>query len=241
MTHNAQWNPYGGSGSIILAVVLLLITGVLIGSGLRLHHRIEVKRPGIFISLALVGIWILSVLTFLVAVTMYGLADKNQGIRFTGPTNPIAPVSFISGVFAFLVIVYLARLRGPWIAIVSAIVGTLAAPLIFELPFDLIVMWRTFPPDPGVAYTLLYFLPLFLIEIISFMMLTFSPIMNLSRYSLFLLGGMFFVFAVWALFGFGFPSSPLPVVFNVISKILAFATAVSLFLPAKKSEQLLVS
>ena len=42
---------------------------------------------------------------------------------------------------------------------------------------------------------------------------------------------MLAVFAVWALFGFGYPSAPLPIALNVVSKILAFVTALTLFLP----------
>lgn len=61
--------------------------------------------------------------------------------------------------------------------------------------------------------------------------------MKLSRSSLFLLAGMFLIFAVWARFGFAYPLAPLPFAMNVIGKILAFATAISLFLPAKKSAQ----
>jgi hypothetical protein len=45
---------------------------------------------------------------------------------------------------------------------------------------------------------------------------------------------MFLIFAVWAVFGFAYPAVPLPIALNVISKILAFATAVSLFLPPEK-------
>lgn len=231
MTHYGTWNSYGGGSSIILAVGLFIVTGVLIFLALRLHHRIEVKRPGKFLSVSLIVMWLLSVMTFLVAAAIYGLADEQQIIRFTGPMNPIFPVTAASGVITFFVIIFLAQRSGPWVAIGSAIVGAIAAPLIFELPFDLIVMWRTYPPTPQVAFTLLYFFPLFLIEILGFMMLTCSPVMKLSRYTLFFLAGMFLIFAVWALFGFAYPATPIPFTLNVISKIVAFAAAVTLFLP----------
>lgn len=237
MTHYGTWSPYTGSGSIILAVVLFLVTGILLFFALRLHRRIAVKRSGKFLTVVLVVVWLLSVMTFLVAAGIYALADEQQRIRFTGPMNPIFPVTAASAVIAFFLIVYLAQRSGPRIAVVSAIVGAIAAPMIFELPFDLIVMWRTYPPAPETAFTLLYFFPLFLIEIGSFAMLSFSPLLNLSRFTLFLLAGMFLIFAVWALFGFAYPATPLPVALNVISKLLAFATAVSLFLPAEKSVQ----
>lgn len=235
MTQYGTWSPYVGSNSIILAVVLLMITGILIYIAIRLHHPIEVKKPGKFLGVSLVVIWLLSVTTFLVAVTTYVRVLYQQVGHFTGPVNPITPVTMLSGLVTFFVIAYLARRSGFWIALGSAIVGTIAAPMIFELPFDLIVMWRTYPPDPAIQFTLLFFLPLFLVEISSFAMLALSPVMKLSRYTLFLLAGIFLIFAVWALFGFAYPAAPMPIILNTISKILAFATAISLFVPQEKS------
>ena len=234
MTQYGTWSPYVGSNSIILAVVLLIVTGVLIYLAIRLHHPIEVKRPGKFLGVSIVVIWLLSVTTFLVAVTTYVSALYQQVGQFTGPTNPITPITMLSGLVAFFVIAYLARRSGFWVAFGSAIVGTIAAPMIFELPFDLIVMWRTYPPTPEILFTLLFFLPLFLVEISSFAMLALSPVMKLSRYTLFLLAGIFLIFAVWALFGFSYPEAPIPIILNMISKILAFAVAVSLFVPHEK-------
>ncbi len=237
MTHQS-WSPYAGVNSIILAIGLLIVTAMLLYLATQFHHSIAVKRPGKALGVALAVIWLLSVTTFLIAVSIYVLTLYRQVGPFTAPANPITPVTETSGLIAFFVIAYLARQSGFWSAFVSAIVGTIAAPMIFELPFDLIVMWRTYPPTPGTLFTLLFFLPLFLVEISSFAMLTFSPVMKLSRSTLFLLAGMFLIFAIWALFGFAYPATPLPIALNVISKILAFATAVSLFLPPEKvSEQ----
>jgi hypothetical protein len=235
MTHSGNWSPYAGSSSIILAVVLLIVTSVLVYFAIRLHHPIAVKRPGKVLGVTLVVIWVVSVITFLVAAIIYVLALVQQIGHLAAPEDPITPVTMISAVVAFFVIVGLAEKRGFLVAFGSAIVGTIAAPMIFELPFDLIVMWRTYPPAPAVPFTLLYFLPLFLIEVSSFALLMLSPVMNLSRATLFLLAGMFLLFAVWAVFGFAYPAAPLPIALNMISKILAFATAVSLFLPPEKS------
>jgi hypothetical protein len=233
MIHTVAWSPYVGSSSYILAGFLLLVTCVLTYFGFRFRHAIAVKGPGKFLGALLIGCWLLAVLAFLTAITAYGLAEQQQAIQFR-ITNPITPVTFTSAVIAFIVILCLTRQSGPRIAICSAIAGTIAAPMIFELPFDLLVMWHTYPPTPPVLYTLLYFLPLFLVEILSFALLSFSPVMKLSRYTLFLLAGMFLIFAVWALFGFAYPASPIPIAFNVIAKIIAFATAISLFLPPEK-------
>lgn len=237
MNQHGSWSPYGGSSSIILAVVLLLVTGALIYTATRLHHPVVVKRPGKFVGISLIVIEVLSVLAFLVAVTVYVLALYQQKGPLTAPADPITPVTMTSAVIAFFVIVALSGRNSFPVAIGSAIVGTIAAPMIFELPFDLIVMWRTYPPTPQILFTLLFFLPLFLIEITSFALLALSPLAKLSRYTLLLLAGMFLIFAVWALFGFAYPSTPIPTALNMISKVLAFATAVSLFLPQERQEK----
>jgi hypothetical protein len=39
------------------------------------------------------------------------------------------------------------------------------------------------------------------------------------------------VFGIWALSGFGYPQSALPITMNIVSKLLAFSTALTLFLP----------
>jgi hypothetical protein len=106
--------------------------------------------------------------------------------------------------------------------------------MIFEFPFDLIVMARTFPriPDPAL-YRALFFAPLFLIEITTLSLLTLSPMVKLPKATFFSFAAVLAVFAAWGLFGFGYPSAPLPYALNVLSKILAFVTALSLFLPQR--------
>lgn len=234
MAHSGNWSPYTGNSSIILAVVLFIITGVLLYVATRLHRPIEVKRPGKALGAIIFLMLLLSIMAFLIATAVYVLALSKQVGKIPAVPNPITPVTMSSAVLTFFIILYLAQNSGLRIAVGSAIVGTIAAPMIFELPFDLIVMWHTYPPTPQTLFTLLYFLPLFLIEISSFAMLMLSPLVKFSRYTLFILAGLFFVFAVWALFGFGYPLTPLPTAFNMLSKVIAFAAAVSLFLPRKK-------
>jgi hypothetical protein len=79
----------------------------------------------------------------------------------------------------------------------------------------------------------LFFAPLFLIEITTLALLTLSPMVQLSRATFFSFASILVVFAVWGLSGFGYPSAPLPYALNVVSKILAFVTALSLFLPQR--------
>jgi hypothetical protein len=56
----------------------------------------------------------------------------------------------LSALATFIIIAYLSRRSGFKVALGAAIVGTIAAPMIFELPFDLIVITRTYPPKPEV-------------------------------------------------------------------------------------------
>jgi hypothetical protein len=107
--------------------------------------------------------------------------------------------------------------------------------MIFEFPFDLIVMARTYPtipPDPAL-YRLLFFAPLFLVEFTTLALLTLSPMVKLPRASFFFFALMLVVFAAWGLSGFGYPSGPVPFALNVLSKIVAFAVTLSLFLPQR--------
>jgi len=122
---------------------------------------------------------------------------------------------------------------GGRIAVLSAAIAAMAAPMVFELPFDLIVMARTYPPIPPnpALYRVLFFAPLFLIEITTLALLTWSPMVRLTRATFYAFALMLAVFAVWALAGFEYPSTPLPYALNVVSKLLAFVTILTLFLP----------
>jgi hypothetical protein len=233
MTQYGTWSPYVGSDALLLAAVLFIIAGVLAYLGTRLHRSVGVNRPGKTVSIFLVVIWCLSLATYAIAVLTYYRALIQRYGAFSAPTSPITPFTVLSGLVAFIVISYLTRPQGLRITLGSAIVGTIAAPMIFELPFDLIVIGRLYPPV-ATELTLLFFLPLFLVEISSFSLLTLSPSMQLSKYTLFSIAAMLLVFAVWALFGFSYPSNPIPFALNVVSKILSFVAAVTLFLPQKR-------
>ena len=87
------------------------------------------------------------------------------------------------------------------------------------------------PPIPTrpMLYRQLFFLPLFLVELSTISLLTLLPSMRVTAYACYAVAGMFAVFAIWAAFGFAFPSQPLPLALNVISKILCFVAAIMLF------------
>jgi len=92
-------------------------------------------------------------------------------------------------------------------------------------------MTRSNPPIPAhpMLYRQLLYLPLFLAALSTISLLTLLPSMRVTSYAAYAVAGMFLVFAVWAAFGFAFPAEPLPLVLNIISKILCFAAAIMLF------------
>lgn len=231
MKHYEPWLPYTGNSATILALVLLIIAATLIYVGIRLQHKLAVKSPGKFTAVTILLVFILSSLSFLTAGATYAQALDAQVIWFQVPDNPITIITFLSALVTFIAIAYLTRHGGFKMALVSAITGAIAAPFIFELPFDLIIFGRIYSPTPEIQYRLLYFLPLFALAITSYSMLAMSPFMKLSKFTLFALAGMFLVFTVWAWFGFSYPSFPTPYALNAISKVMSFVAAITLFLP----------
>jgi hypothetical protein len=238
LTEYGTWIPYAGTDAVFLALTLLAIGVLLTYLGTKLRRAVGVKQPGKFIGVFLILIWTLSLATFLIAYVTYAVQLYQQHMIETPPTNPISPITILSGLATLIIISYVTKSHGLKIALGSAFVGTAAAPMIFELPFDLIVMSRTYPPVPPfpTLFRLLFFLPLFLVEISTLSLLTLSPLTKLSKYTLFSLAGMFFVFAIWAFFGFSYPSDPIPFALNVASKILSFVTAITLFLKAHRAD-----
>ena len=139
--------------------------------------------------------------------TAYVRQELHEHIAKAPPANPITMVT-LTAAFVLFVVVFIATPRGLGVRLSSAVIAAMAAPMIFELPFDL-----------------------FLVELITLSLLAVSPMVKLSRPAFFCLALMLLVFAVWALAGFGYPSAPIPIAMNVVSKILAFVTALSLFFP----------
>ncbi len=234
MARCAAWIPYAGTSALIVAMLLLAVAGTVAHLGRRLRAPLRARRPGVRVGVAFVVSWLVGVTTFVLSALVYVRALGEQSGQAEAPASPVAPVTAAAGLITFGVIIYLVRSDTVRVAVGSAVVGTIAAPMIFEFPFDLVVMWRTCPPSPAVPYTLLYFLPLLMVAVTSVAMLTLSPAMRLTRYTLFALASMFVVFAIWAIAGFGYPSDPLSFGLNVIGKLLAFVVAGSLFVPDRR-------
>ena len=225
----AHWISYGGGAAIYLAIVLFVVAGGFAYAGRRLRAPLKVIRPEGAAVGFMIAIWLLAIYTVLVATYVYGLQVKQAYPGFVPARVRVG--TFVDALVTFFVILALTRRWGWKVALASAVIGTAAAPMIFELPFDLIVMARTNPPIPThpMLYRQLFFLPLFLVELSTISLLTLLPSVRVTAYACYAVAGMFVVFAVWAAFGFAFPAEPLPLALNVISKILCFVAAIMLF------------
>jgi hypothetical protein len=233
-----QWVSYGGDARIWLAIILLVAASGVILAGLRLRLPARTARPGLVGRVLLIFVWLGSIAAFLVTLTIYlrqFIHDYGVNELAAEPKDPIAPITLTAVVAVFIIILISRRSTAIGARLAGAAIGAIAAPMIFELPFDLIVMARTYPsipPDPAL-YRVLFFAPLFLIEITTLLLLRLSRMVRLTRATFFSFALMLGVFAVWALSGFGYPSAPLPTALNMVSKVLAFVTVLTLFLPRR--------
>jgi hypothetical protein len=231
MTKYGTWALYGGTGRVLLAIVLLAAAGGLVYAGTRFHRPVRVPKPGRGATVGLLVAWVLALTAFLVGEAILKYEGRHHHAAGAAPADPIALVTMTAAVILF-VIVFIATPHGLWVRLSSAVIGAMAAPMIFELPFDLIIMARVYLPPPDPAWFLaLFFAPFVAVELATLSLLGLSPLVKLSRPAFFGLALMLLVFAVWALAGFGYPSAPVPIAMNVVSKILAFVTALSLFFP----------
>lgn len=228
------WSPYSGSESYLLAGGMLLAAVVLVLLGLRLRHPLTARPAGWVVGSFLVLIWLLSVVILRVATITYSLAVYQQAGRVGAPVNPITRYTVGFALLAFVCILILTRKYGWKLALVSAIAGAGAGPVMFEVGFDLVVAFRLQIPDPAALYRLVFFAPLLLFNVATLALLTLSPAARLRRQTLFALAGMFAVWTVWALLGYAYPATAAMIALNVVSKLLSAVAGVLIFLPDRR-------
>ena len=230
---NGGWVSYGGDAKIELAVGLLAVAGCAAYAGIRLRRPLRAVRPPASVVVLMFSLWVIALIAFATGLGIYvhQFLHDFPNIK-SGVSDPIAPVTLLAAAAIFGIIMtrtgwrYQTRLG-------SGIVAAMAAPMIFELPFDFIVMAEdlpSLPPDPAL-YRAVFFIPLFLVELTTLWLLTLSPMVRVRNSTFFCFALMIGVFGIWALSGFGYPQSALPITMNMVSKILAFITALTLFLP----------
>lgn len=232
------WLSYAGPARIGLAGILLAVAALALSAAARLRRPVLLPRPGRPAGAALVIGVVLAVVAFLACFTVYadGLEQHNLVRILPKNPSPIAPVTAVCALAVFAAIVVVTRSQQPGVRVASGVIGAMAAPMIFEFPFDLIVMTRVYPgipPDPAL-YRVLFFAPLFLVEFLTLSLLSLVPTVRLTRPALWCFALMLAVFAGWALTGFGFPSTPGSYAFNAVSKVIAFGTALALFIPPRE-------
>lgn len=233
MARYGTWLAYQGGGRVALAIVLLLIACLAVGLGSRIRRPIRIPRARRgWVVAALVVSWVVAVIAFLGGFIVYAGQEIHDYPKMTAPPTPVLPVTLTAAVVTAILIGV--RTTGtPRGRLANAVIGAAVAPMLFELPFDVIVMSRTYPPvvPHPALYRLVFFGPLFLVELTTIALLSLAPGPVLSRIAVQTFGVMLVVFSGWALAGFAFPSTPGSFTFNVVSKLLAFVAMLGLFFP----------
>ncbi|MGC2008950.1 hypothetical protein [Trebonia sp.] len=234
MTQYATWASYGGDARTWLALGLVAAAGAAVLAGIRLPLPVRFTQPGPAGRAAMIMAWATAITALLVCAAIY-FRQAIYDIRASGLSAPalrltILPVTLTAAAVLFVIIIS----RGSpdlRTRLASAAIGAIAAPMIFELPFDPIVIFRIHTVAHAPRPWALVYPPLLLAEITTLLLLRLSPMARLTRATFFSFALMLAVWAAWALTGFGYPSAPLPIALNITSKILAFVAAFTLFLP----------
>ncbi len=218
-----DWRAYSGLAAVTLGVVLLLVGLGVVLLGTRVRDGIRPAVPGRALRVATVVVWAVTI--FLIhGVFNQVAATTDQSSLGLGP---VFPITLASAVCAFVTVAYLTRGGGALAALGNGFAGAVAGPMVFELPFLLIItpMVTTKVPHP-----LFSFFDFLVVILATLALPFFSSRFAVTRYSLYLLGGMLIVFAAWALLtGYAPPADPVSFGLNAVSKVLGFASVVAGF------------
>jgi hypothetical protein len=227
------WSPYSGSGAVILSVVLLAVGLGLLFLGRRLTKDFHYPMPGKAAKVVIVILWAISI--FLVLGLFKQVALRNGQLTPGTGIGPVFPITLATAFLTFVVVAYSTRRGGILAALGNGFAGFCAGPMVFELPFLLIItpVVTTRAPHP------LFLFFIFLVVILTTLALPlFSSRFAVTRYSLYLLGAMILVFAAWALLtGYAPPSDPVSLALNAVSKVLGFAAVAAGFVTARRTPE----
>jgi hypothetical protein len=215
------WHPYSGLGALLLSLLLFAVGAGLLLSGVRLPRPAKVPPRGRALKVVTVLVWALFILLVL---PLFGQIARREGQSSLG-IGPVFPITLTCAFCTLLIVAYLNRGSGVVGALANGIAAAAAGPMVFELPFLLIIapVVTTRVPHP------LFLFVVFLVVIITTLALpTFSSRFSVTKYTLYSLGAMFVVFAGWALLtGYAPPSDPTSFALNAVSKVLGFAVVVA--------------
>lgn len=141
--------------------------------------------------------------------------------------GPIFPITILSAIATFAFAAYMSRRGGMISSFGNGFLAFIAGPMVFELPYVLIVMPLVKAP---LFATILFVSPLFGIIFTTFGLLLLSRKIALTKNSVYSFAAMIFVFALWALDGYAYPTNALTITLNSISKVLGFVCIAALYL-----------
>jgi hypothetical protein len=217
------WSPYSGSAALVISLVLFAVGFSLVFLGKRLTKDFKFPMPGKVLKVVIVLVWALSILLVLPLFKQVAIETGQSSLG----TGPVLPITLASAVCTFAIVAYVTRRGGILAALGNGFAGAVAGPMVFELPFILIItpVVTTRVPHP------LFLFVTFLVVILSTLALPlFSSRFAVTRYSLYLGGAMILVFGVWALLtGYSPPSDPVSFTLNAVSKVLGFAAVAAGF------------
>lgn len=194
------WVSYSGTARIALAVGLFAAAAVVAYAGLRLPLPVRPREHGKATVRIVVRVWILAIVVFLVCVSIcIAQARHHPHLPGSAPADPITPITYASVGILFLLVLLIGRSQTWPVRIAGAAIAAMTAPMIFELPFDLIIMSRSYPaipPDPT-AYRVLLFAPLLLVELTTLAFLALSPMVTFRKTGLFCFASMLAVPRRW--------------------------------------------
>lgn len=194
-----------------------------------MKEPIKLPKMGKVTGAVIIVIWAFTILFFLRLNQIYA-----KYVGAASNLGPIFPVTILSAIGTFIFAAYMTRRGGPLSALGNGFLGFIAGPMIFEFPYVLIIIPLVKAP---IVPVIIYLVPLFTIIITTLSLLLLSRRIALTNKSVYALAAMIFVFALWALDGYSYPTTPLAIALNSISKILGFVCVALLFVPKSPAVQ----
>ena len=218
---NAPWIAYHFPTSLLLACILLIVGIGLVLLGRRLKSRVQVPHPGGMLKLILIAVWVLSL-----SILLRGYLLRKRLFPGAIQSGPVFPITIALAICTFVYLAYIYRREGITTMLGNGFLGAAAGPMVFEFPFDLIVLPQVKAPT---TYMIAFFVPLLVAVLLTLSVFMLSSRVSLTKYSLYSAGAMFKVLAAWALIGFSYPSEPASFILNAVAKVLSFISIAALF------------